>query len=186
MKTEVKQLTSTKIVIGPFRLSYAYLTQKFDKGVGEPKFMTNVLIPKSDTRTIAAINEAIKAAIEEGISKKWGGKKPRKLDTPLRDGDEKEPASPDYEGMLYINPKSSKRPPIVDKNKVPLVDDDEIYSGMWANVIISFWPYAASGNNGIGVGLEAVQKVKDDDRLGGGVGSVEAFDVFDNSEEADY
>lgn len=186
MESKVKKITDTKLIIGPFRLSYAYLTEKFDKGVSEPKFMTNVLIPKSDTRTIAAIEKAIAAATEEGIKKKWAGKKPRKIDTPLRDGDEKEPASPDYENMMYINPKSSKRPPIVDREKVPLVDDEEIYSGMWANVIVSFWPYAASRNNGIGVGLEAVQKVKDDERLGGSIGSVNEFDTFGAEDEADY
>lgn len=186
-----KSITPTKLCIGPFRLSYAYLTHKFESGVGEPKYMANVLIPKTDKASLEAIKKAIKAATEDGLKSKWGGKMPRRLDSPLRDGDEKEPAAAEYEGMYYMNPKSSKRPPVVGKDKTPIVDDEDIYSGMWANVIVSFWPYSASGNNGIGVGLEAVQKVKDDEHFGGGIGSVDAFDSLEDvdpfgSEEGDY
>ncbi|MBR2060024.1 MAG: DUF2815 family protein, partial [Fibrobacter sp.] len=40
-----------------------------------PKYSVSLIIPKSDAETIAKINAAIDAAIEEGIGK-FGGKKP--------------------------------------------------------------------------------------------------------------
>ena len=43
----------TKIVTGVCRLSYANIWQAKSINGGSPKFSTSVLIPKSDTQTIA-------------------------------------------------------------------------------------------------------------------------------------
>jgi hypothetical protein len=157
-----------KVVFGPCRLSYTHLFSKYnpDGDAANGKFMTNVLIPKEEKETIKAIQQAIEAGKKAAIVSKWGGKEPKKLDMPLRDGDvDKEDDV--YAGHYFINAKSSTRPGIVDKNKTPIVDEDDIYSGVWAIVSVTFYGYDVSGNRGVACGLNNVMKFKDGERLGG-------------------
>lgn len=172
-------------VIGPFRLSYAYLTKPYshDGDPGKGKYMTNVLIPKSDKATIKAIEKAIESAKKSAIASKWGGKEPKKLDIPLRDGDEKDDEL--YADHFYINAKTSNRPGVCDKNRAPIFDEDEIYSGMWAVVSIDFYGYDISGNRGIAVGLRNVMKVKDGERLGGTSSAENDFDGIEFEDDDD-
>lgn len=163
------KVTDTKVVFGPCRLSYTYLFHKFDpKGDGKnAKYMTNVLIPKSETETIKALKEAIEAAKAKGIKSKWGGKEPKKLDLPLRDGDERDKDIDTYADHYYINAKCSTRPGIVDAKGTTIVDEEEIYSGIWGYVSVTFYPYDSNGNRGVACGLNNIMKFKDDERLGG-------------------
>ena len=58
----------TKVVTGLVRLSYANVWEPKAATEGAvPKYSVSLIIPKSDTETIAKINAAIDAAIEEGI-----------------------------------------------------------------------------------------------------------------------
>lgn len=64
--------------------------------------LLGTLIPKEDKATIKKIKAAIDAAVQDGISSKWGGKKPANLKQPLRDGDaERADEAPEYEGMYF-------------------------------------------------------------------------------------
>ena len=88
--------------------------------------------------TVKAINNAVDAAIEEGIAK-FGGKKPNKatIKLPLRDGDtEREDEA--YAGHWFINANSKTAPQIVDKAVKPILDRDEVYSGRYARVSLNF------------------------------------------------
>lgn len=79
----------TKVVTGiNTRLSYANIWEPKSISGGKEKYSVSLIIPKSDKKTITAIEKAIDAAIQEGIGK-FGGKKPNKatLKLPLRDGD---------------------------------------------------------------------------------------------------
>ena len=79
----------TKFITGiNTRLSYFHGWEPVSINGGAEKYSVSVLIPKSDTETVNAVNAAIDAAIEEGIAK-FGGKKPNKaaIKIPLRDGD---------------------------------------------------------------------------------------------------
>ena len=89
----------------------------------------SLIIPKSDTETIALINKAIDQAITDGVSK-FGGKKPNKaaLKLPLRDGIEKDDEA--YEDAYFINCNSKTAPQIVDLNRQPITDETEVYSAM--------------------------------------------------------
>lgn len=177
-----KFVREDRVVIGPCLLSYVHLFAKYEpKDGGDGKYMANVLIPKSETETINALNQAIEAAKKAGIVSKWGGKLPKKLDMPLRDGNEKDDAV--YEDCLFVNAKSNNRVSITDKNNVPIVDEEEVYSGMYAFVSVSFYPYDKNGNRGIACSLNGIKKYKDGERLGGG-GSGEA-DLADIDMEDD-
>ena len=158
-----------KVVFGPCRLSYTHLFSKYAPE-GDPangKFMTNVLIPKEEKETIKAIQQAIEAGKKSAIVSKWGGKEPKKLDMPLRDGDTDKEDDDVYSGHFYVNAKSTTRPGVCDKNKSPIMDEDEIYSGVWAIVSVTFFGYDVSGNRGVACGLNNIMKFKDGERLGG-------------------
>ena len=177
-----------KIVFGPCRLSYTHVFSKYAPD-GDPesgKYMTNILIPKTEKETIAAIREAIENAKKSAIVSKWSGKEPKKLDMPLRDGDEKEnDADGVYEDMFYLNAKSSTRPGIVDKKKVPIVDEEEIYSGVWCVCSVTFFGYDVSGNKGIACGLNNLMKFKDDEHLGGRVSADRDFEDVNMDDDDD-
>jgi hypothetical protein len=173
----------TKAIFGPCRLCYVSLLErkKFDGDTGDGKYQCNILIPKNETETINAIKAAIKAATDKGVAGKWGGKMPRKLaESPLRDGDEKE--DPTFHGHWYINAKSNQRPAVIDRNREPITDPEDIYSGVWAMCSVSFFPYGTGGNNGIGAGLNTIMKHKDGDRIGGG-DSTHDFDGYDDDDD---
>lgn len=175
----------TKVVFGPCRLSYTHVFNKYtpEGNAEDGKYMTNVLIPKGEKETIKALQDAIEAAKKAGIISKWGGKEPKKLDMPLRDGDEKDDEN--YANHLFVNAKSNTRPGIVDKNKVPVVDEEEVYSGVWAIISVSFYAYDKNGNRGVACGLNNIMKFKDDERFGGRVSAESDFADIDTEDDDD-
>ena len=177
------KVNENKVVFGPCRLSYTHVFNKYnpDGSSEDGKYMTNVLIPKTETETIEAIKGAIETAKKQAIVSKWGGKEPKKLDMPLRDGDEKDDDV--YADHFYVNAKSNTRPGIVDKDLTPIVDEEEIYSGVWAYVSVTFYGYDVSGNRGIACGLNNIKKFKDDDKLGGRVSAERDFADFDDEDD---
>ena len=62
-----------KVITGPdTRWSYANVWEAKSINGGTPKFSVSLIIPKSDTRTIAKIKAAIEAAYREGEAKLKG------------------------------------------------------------------------------------------------------------------
>lgn len=179
------KVNDTKVVFGPCRLSYTHVFVKYapNGGDGEGKYMTNILIPKSEKETVAAIKKAIEAAKAAGIVGKWGGKEPKKLDLPLRDGDEKDDEV--YAGCYYLNAKSTTRPGIVNRDKSPIVDEEEMYSGVWAIASVTFFAYDTNGNRGVACGLNNLMKFKDDEKLGGRVSADSDFADIDMEDDED-
>lgn len=173
-----------KVVFGPVRLSYTHLFSKYaPDGGGEGKYMTNALIPKSEKKTVKAIQEAIEAARKAAVVSKWGGKEPKKLDLPLRDGDEKDDEL--YADHFYLNAKCNTRPGVVDRKKTPIIDEEEVYSGMWAYLSVTFYGYDVNGNRGIACGLNNVMKFKDDEHLGGRTSAENDFGSIDFGDDDD-
>lgn len=179
------KVIGSKVVFGPCRLSYTHVFDKYNPDGNDKtaRYMTNVLIPANEKLTIAAIKKAIEEAKAAGIASKWGGKEPKKLVMPLHDGDDRDDEV--YAGMLYVNAKCSTRPGIVDRNKVPIFDEEEIYSGVWAIVSVTFYPYDTNGNRGVACGLNNIMKFKDDEKLGGRVSAESDFADIDNEDDED-
>ena len=170
-----KKTASTKVVTGVVRLSYANIWEAASINGGKPKFSTSIIIPKSDTKTIAAINAAIDAAIENGAAK-FGGKIPNRaaLKLPLRDGDvEREDEA--YKGSFFLNANSTTAPQIVDRAVQPILDRSEVYSGCYARVSINFYAFNTNGNKGVACGLGNIQKVRDGEPLGGKSSAADDF-----------
>lgn len=158
----------TKVITGTgTRLSYFHGWEPVSINGGAEKYSVSVLIPKTDTETVSAINVAIDAAIEEGVAK-FGGKKPNKaaIKLPLCDGDvERDDEA--YKGYWFINANSTTAPQIVDRQVKPILDRSEVYSGCYARVSLNFFAFNSNGNKGIACGLGNIQKVRDGEPLGG-------------------
>ena len=166
-----------RVITGVVRLSYVHIWEPNAIEEGEtPKYSTAILIPKSDTATLGRIRNAIEAAKQQGKAK-WAGKIPPTLKLPLRDGDDEKPDDEAYEGMYFLNASSKEQPGVVDLARNPIIDRGEIYSGVWARVSINFYAFnAKERNKGIAVGLNNLQKIKDDTPLSGGASAEDDFD----------
>lgn len=157
----------TKVVTGTVRFSYFNGWEPVSIKGSKPKYSVSVLIPKSDETTVRKINEAINAAIGEGIAK-FGGKKPNAaaIKLPLRDGDlERDDEA--YKGHYFINANSVTAPQIVDTMTNPILDRNEVYSGCYGRVSLNFYAFNSNGNKGVACGLGNIQKLRDGEPLGG-------------------
>ena len=101
MNKNVKVSNPMKVITGPdTRWSYANVWEPKSINGGTPKYSVSLIIPKSDTKTVAKIEAAIEAAYKEGEAKlKGNGKSVPALSvikTPLRDGDMERPDDPAY------------------------------------------------------------------------------------------
>lgn len=166
---------TTKVVTGIVRLSYANIWEPASVNGGTPKYSVSLIIPKSDTKTITAINAAVDAAIKQGAAK-FGGKIPNKaaLKLPLRDGDtEREDEA--YKDSYFVNANSTTAPQIVDRAVQPILDRSEVYSGCYARVSVNFYAFNSNGNRGIACGLGNIQKIRDGEPLGGRTSAADDF-----------
>ena len=171
----------TKVVTGVVRLSYANIWEPASINGSNPKYSVSLIIPKTDTKTIDAINAAVDAAIKDGAAK-FGGKIPNKaaLKLPLRDGDlERDDEA--YKGAYFVNANSTTAPQIVDRSVQPILDRAEVYSGCYARVSVNFYAFNSNGNRGIACGLGNIQKVRDGEPLGGRSSAADDFSTdFDD------
>ena len=165
----------TNVTTGEARLSYVHLFKPYAYQPGqEEKFQVTILVPKTDTDTMARINAAIEAAKQKGINEKWNGQCPPILPTPVYDGDGVRPSDgmafgPECKGhwVFTASAKADYPPEVVDTQGNPIINQSEVYSGMYARVNVTFFPYAFGGKKGIGCGLGPVQKRRDGESLGG-------------------
>ena len=171
----------TNLTTGQVRLSYVHLFQPYAAKPGqEPKYSTTILLPKSDIATMQKINAAIQEAIQQGVTSKWNGVRPPLISIPVHDGDGARP----YDGMPFgeeckghwvFTASSKQQQAVVDMNIQPILNQTEVYSGIYARVNVNFFPYNTNGKKGIGCGLGPVQKIADGELLGGRVSAEAAF-----------
>jgi len=167
-------MENTQVVLKNVRLSYVHLTKAYAReGSADPKYSTTILLPKSDTAGFQALNAAIQAAIQRGLEGKWNGKAPAQPPTPVWDGDGHTQSGnefgPECKGhwVFTASTKADRPVQIVGPDLQPILDSTQIYSGMYANICVNFFPYNFQGRKGIGCGLGPVQKVRDGEVLGG-------------------
>lgn len=166
---------ATNVTTGTVRFSYVHLFKPYAAMPGqEEKYSVTVLVPKTDTDTMARIQAAIEAAKQKGITDKWGGQCPPIVPTPVYDGDGMRPSDglpfgPECKGhfVFTASAKVDYPPEVVDKAGNPVINQSDVYSGMYGRVNVSFYPYAFGAKKGIGCGLGPVQKLRDGEPLGG-------------------
>lgn len=175
----------SKVVTGVVRLSYAHVWEPASINGGDEKYSVSLIIPKSDTKTVKAIQDAVEQAKQDGKAK-FGGKIPANLKLPLRDGDIERPDDEAYADSYFINANSKEHPQIVDKNVQPILDKNEVYSGCYARVSITLYAFNSNGNRGIACGLGNIQKVADGEPLGGRSRAEDDFTAFDDDDDDDF
>ena len=187
------QKVTVDLTTGIGTISFPHLSKeaaeanKNDKG--EPIYDLQFIIPKSDKESIRAILLAIKKVGEGKWGENW-----KKVRHPLRDGDKeagdltqdgsstKGEKYPERLGCFFFNARSTKPVPVVGRDRTSINDFTQVYGGCKVKVAVSFYAYSNSGNHGIGVGLNGVQKISDGEPLsGGGKPTVES--MFDMLEE---
>jgi hypothetical protein len=168
------------VITGLVRLSYPHL---FEKDEASDKYSASLIIPGDDKESLKVLNEAIEKAKESGKSSKWGGKVPGKLTLPIHDGAESTDSSGAYEGNYYFSARSSSKPKLFDEDGIEVIDPDDLYPGCYVRAIIAFYPYNNS-QNGVGVILKGIKKVKDGDPLGGS-SNVTADDFDEDDDDID-
>ncbi len=172
------------LVTGKVRLSYEHIWEPASINDSDEKYSVSLIIPKSDTKTVKDIQNAVEQAKQDGKAK-FGGRIPANLKLPLRDGDIERPDDEAYKDCYFINCNSKDKPQIVDKNVQPILDRNEVYSGCYARVSISLYPFNTNGNKGIACGLGNIQKIADGEPLGGRTRAEDDFEAYDEEEIAE-
>ena len=178
----------TKVITGVnTRWSYANVWEPKSINGGTPKYSVSLIIPKSDTATVAKIKAAIQAAYEEGQSKlKGNGKSVPALSaikTPLRDGDLERPDDEAYKNSYFINANSATAPGIVDADRQLILERSEVYSGVYGRASINLYAFNSNGNKGIACGLNNLQKIRDGEPLGGKSRAEDDFATADDEDD---
>lgn len=173
-----QQANPAHVVTNKVRMSYLHVLKPFKsndpkQADKDPKYSVTVLIPKGDYATLQRINMAIEAAKQRGASEKYGGSIPPKLTLPLHDGDgpresDGRPYGQECRGHWVLNTSSYRKPGVVDGNCSPIMDETQIYSGMYGLVSMDFYPFNNSGNKGVACGLCHIMKTEDGEPLAGG------------------
>ena len=128
---------------------------------GEPRYHSGFMVPKSDTKTIQSMREAVKKATEDAVNSTWGGQRPAKLNDPIKDGDAK---SFDYMHGHYIIDAKTKNSPRLNHLDGSPASADEFQSGATVQAELSIFAYNHKGlSMGLGVGIERIWLVKPSD-----------------------
>ena len=182
-----KIVNPLKVITGPnTRWSYANVWEPKSINGGTPKYSISLIIPKSDTVTVAKIKAAIEAAYQEGQAKLKGNAKSvpalSLIKNPMRDGDVERPDDPAYADSYFINANSATAPGIVDADRNPVLTRSEVYSGVYGRASISFYAFYSNGNRGIACGLNNLQLLRAGEPLGGKASAESDFatDSFDD------
>lgn len=171
---------ATKVIV-PCRFSYLHCWEPDSVNGGDPKYSVSAIIPKNDVKTVESIKAAIEQAKKDSVSK-WGGKVPGNLKTPLRDGDIDRPDDENYKGCYFFNANSRQAPQVVDSKVQTILDQNEVYSGCYGRISVTFYGYNSNGNRGVAAGLGNIQKLKDGESLGGHSKASDDFDTVDNED----
>lgn len=171
--------SSTKVVTGKVRFSYAYLSKSRTNDRGEEKFSTTVILPKSDKATY----DALKAAELAAAKKKFPGKDAgfyAALPSTIYDGNGRrkngEAFGPECKDAWVFTTSSSDRPDAVDENLQPLVSP--INSGDYGRVQVNAYGFDTAGNRGVTFGLQNVQLLERGESLSGREDAATAFGGF--------
>lgn len=181
-------IASTKVVTGECRASYVHLLEPWAADPeDDKKFSVQLLIPKSDTKTLKAIRAAQEAALENGLTKAFKGTKVKTLkdvDLTLRDGDEEDTEErPELEGHYFMNVSAKTQPGVIDRAKNRVDDPEKVYSGVFLRASINAFPYVSRGKKGISFGLNNVQILRDGEPFGGRSNPESDFDELDPEDD---
>lgn len=181
--------TSTQVVTGKVRFSYAHVFEPYSNNGQDPKYSVTLLIPKTDKATLKKIKDAIEAAKKIFSDRNNGKPVPPNVKTTLHDGDgyteNGAEYGPECKGCYVINVSSNVRPVVIDAQKIPITDPTELYSGCYGRAIINFFVYNTAGRIGVSAGLNGIMKLYDGEPLAGNIITDADWDDGWEDDEAD-
>lgn len=167
-----------KVVVGEVRFSYAHVFAPW--GDTDPKYSVVAVINKKDAHIIEELKRAIQEVYDEEKQGMFKGRAINSLALPLKDGDNpgegREP-NPSYEGSYYISANRKTAPGVVGRDRKPIINQDDFYSGCYGYISLTIAPYDINGKKGIKAYLNHLMKTRDGERLGGA--STAEFDFAD-------
>lgn len=146
-----------KLIIEKCRLSYpALFKPKESQDGGTPKYQATILIPKTDVKTVQAVQSAIQQVIAEASQPTgmWKGAQPPNPQVPLYDGDLVQPRSgkpwgDECKGHWVLRTSSTSAPDVVDGTGNKAMDATMFYAGCYCHYSVNI---AAYNNKQLGVG----------------------------------
>lgn len=182
-----KELLKTNCNTPEFKASYAqgvFAAKANDQGAMKYSFV--MLFPKdmTDPKEVERWKE-MQQCMENACINGWGPDKsrwPKKYRTPFRDGDEERDDDDHYKGMIFVSSNTDNQPEVVDRKGKDLGPKD-FYSGCFARAQVNFKVYKTKGNVGVSCYVNAVIKMRDGDRIGGGVSASKAFAEFFDTDD---
>lgn len=166
------------VVLTNVRLSYTHLDKPYAQQPGqEAKYSATILVPKQPGTNKGAIDFAIAEATRKAVEK-YGKAFPSAPKISVHDGDgtrpsDNQPFGDECRGCWVFTAGNKQKIDVVDTNLQLILDPTAVYSGMYANVGVTFFGYNAPQNKGVGVALDNVQKIADGEPLGGTRASAE-------------
>lgn len=181
-------MAENQLLLGPLRLSFVNVFEKAESPSGVMQYGLTAMVPKGDKALTKRMNDAVTAAVDAGVRTNKIKKTDVKfLKMPVHDGDDKEARGNrgnEFDKMWYFSCTNARNQPgVVDRDKQPILDEDEVYSGIWAYIHVTFHAFNRSGNRGIRCNLNHVLKFKDDERLDGRKSVEEAFEDLESPAE---
>jgi hypothetical protein len=192
-KTAEKDTTKTdagrRLTTGRVRLSFPHLFKPYTgpDGDQDPKYSVMLLIDKKKGKdTLKALRAAEEEAVLLGIETKFGGKRPARIESILHDADEDGSAEdwPERKGCVYMSVSAGPdfKPQIVDRDVQEILDQSEVYSGVYARVSVTAFPYTYGKKKGVSFGLNNVQILGGGESLGGGRPASADFGAVDEDD----
>lgn len=168
-----------KVVTGKVRFAYFNgFKARLNDLSGKTEFSTQILIPKTETATVAAL----KAAVAEALADKFNGKRPPGARNPIKDGDApvadgSKELGEEYAGCWYISAKCSedRAPQIVDADGQDILTSNEFGSGDWGRVSVTAFGYDQKVNKGVSFWLNNIQFLEKGEPLSGRSNAADDF-----------
>ena len=155
------------------RVSYPSVFEPSAYGDEEAKYDLTLVFEDGDDLS------EIEEAIDEAIAKKWNGKRPKDLLSPIKTDPEK------YDGRRYarFTAKKNRPPQVVDQAKQEIDEDSgRFYPGCFARVSFNSYAWAYMGRSGVSLGLGNVQKTDEGEPFDGRSTAEDDFDAVNSDE----
>ena len=161
------------------------------------KYEVTALIPKGDDAALRPFKQAAWNALVNKFGpdrNKWPGVL-RSMDAktylsasgkdgwPFRDGDAM--AYDGFAGMVAIKCSNERKPIVVDMRRDPIVDEEEVYSGVYGQILANAYAWDNKWGKGVSFSLDGFRKLKDGEPFVRRA-SADAFTGYDDIEDAAF
>lgn len=186
---------TASLVLERVRLSFCHVFEKGSfEGKESSKFECSALFSKTDDQ----LKEKVRRLIVKALLNKYGTKDkiPKQFKSMvdadkfgssdkvfLRDGDDSDYDG--YEGMWSVKAASKARPPLFSLDRTPILsaDDGMIYSGAYADMLISVWIQDNAFGKRINANLDGIRFRAHGEPLSGSGGVRATADSFAEIED---